>query len=355
MSEIENNLKAKIANMQDQRFRRSYDNTMGVAGEAFEMKTPREPNMELSGRNRGRGVAPGYKYSQEELQAAMDASNTENMIGYSIFDEVLRMTGNPRMATQAMNVAGFMPGVGTAMGAEDAYDAARAIPDAYAMNGMPGVLGKVGQVALGAGDAALSLAPLFKPIFKGARKLPSMMRKPSEAPQASIDFGFDDYLNLVNPGQKKIDQNVRPNLRMGDMYGMLPRNAELVGSNNQTKFFRGPDGSYYATAFNSDLNEEDVVGFIKNYGNETELAVVSEMQNQGIGSELQYLFRRENLDAPSGGLTEAGARSLERTYDRLFDEGSFEGFQGAAQPAANVARPVFKELEQYFRREGKMQ
>jgi len=36
---------------------------------------------------------------------------------------------------------------------------------------------------------------------------------------------------------------------------------------------------------------------------------------------LQYLFRSENPDAPTGGLTEAGERSLERTYDRLFDAG----------------------------------
>ena len=156
MSELENNLKAKIANLQEQKFRRQYDNVMGVEGEAFEMNTPRELNMELSGRNRGRAVAPGYKYSTDQLQAAMDASNTENMIGYSIFDEVLRRTGNPQMATQAMNAAAFVPGLGTAMGLEDAYDAARNIPDAYAMNGVPGVLGQVGQIALGAGDAALS-------------------------------------------------------------------------------------------------------------------------------------------------------------------------------------------------------
>ena len=167
MSELENNLKAKIANLQEQKFRRQYDNVMGVDGEAFEMKTPRELNMELSGRNRGRAVAPGYKYSTDQLQAAMDASNTENMIGYSIFDEVLRRTGNPQMATQAMNAAAFVPGLGTAMGLEDAYDAARNIPDAYAMNGVPGVLGQVGQIALGAGDAALSLAPFAKPVVKG--------------------------------------------------------------------------------------------------------------------------------------------------------------------------------------------
>ena len=168
MSELENSLKAKIANLQEQKFRRQYDNVMGVDGEAFEMIEPQEANMDLSGRNRGRGVDARYKFSQEELQKAMDASNTDNMIGYNIFDFVLQNTGNPRVARQVMNVASWMPGVGTAMGIEDAYDAARNIPDAYAMNGVPGVLGQLGNVALGAGDAALSLAPFAKPVVKGA-------------------------------------------------------------------------------------------------------------------------------------------------------------------------------------------
>ena len=168
MSDKIANIKNKVAGLKDQQVRRKYDITMGVDGEAFAMNTPREPNMELSGRNRGRGVPPGYKYSQEELQAALDASDTENRIGGSIFDYVLRNTGDPRMATQAMNAAAFMPGVGTAMGAEDAYDAARNIPDAYRFNGIPGVLGQLGTVALGAGDAALSLAPFAKPVIKGA-------------------------------------------------------------------------------------------------------------------------------------------------------------------------------------------
>ena len=170
MSDKIANIRNKVAALKDQQIRREYDNTMGVAGEAFEMNTPRELNMELSGRNRGRAVAPGYKYSTDQLQAAMDASNTENMIGYSIFDEVLRRTGNPTLATTAMNAAAFVPGLGTAMGVEDAYDAARYIPDAYAMNGVPGVLGQVGQVALGNGDAAISLAPVVRPIMKGAAK-----------------------------------------------------------------------------------------------------------------------------------------------------------------------------------------
>jgi hypothetical protein len=168
MSDKIANIKNKVAGLKEQQVRRKYDLTMGVDGEAFEMIEPREPNMVLSGRNRGRGVDGRYKFSQEELQKALKASDTENRIGSSIFDFVLQNTGNPRVARQVMNVAGFMPGVGTAMGGEDAYDAARNIPDAYRFNGIPGVLGQLGTVALGAGDAALSLAPFAKPVVKGA-------------------------------------------------------------------------------------------------------------------------------------------------------------------------------------------
>jgi len=180
MSDKIANIRNKVAGLKDQQVRRKYDIELGVDGEAFEMIEPREANMELSGRNRGRGVDARYKFSQEELQKAMDASNTDNMIGYNIFDYVLQKTGNPRVARQVMNVAGFMPVVGTAMGVEDAYDSARNIPDAYAMNGMPGVLGQLGNVALGAGDAALSLAPFAKPVVKGAANAAKPMFKELE-------------------------------------------------------------------------------------------------------------------------------------------------------------------------------
>ena len=133
--------------------------------------------------------------------------------------------------------------------------------------------------------------------------------------------GFEGYLSRVNPSGKRIAAEDRPNLMMGDMYGMLPRGSDAVGESGDVTFFRSPDGDYYATAYNPDVGEQDVVGYITNRGDSTELQVVAEMQGQGIGGELQYLFRSENPDAPTGGLTEAGERALERTYDRLFDEG----------------------------------
>jgi len=103
---------------------------------------------------------------------------------------------------------------------------------------------------------------------------------------------------------------------------MLPRNAEFISEKDGVTFHRSSDGSYYATAFNPDLGEEDVVGYIMDRGASTELQVVSEMQKQGIGGELQYLFRTEFPDAQSGGLTEAGEGLLKKTFGRMRDENS---------------------------------
>ena len=153
--------------------------------------------------------------------------------------------------------------------------------------------------------------------------------------------GFEGYLSRVNPSGKRIAAEDRPNLMMGDMYGMLPRGSDVVGERGDVTFYRSPDGDYYATAYNPDVGEQDVVGYITDRGDSTELQVVAEMQGQGIGGELQYLFRSENPDAPTGGLTEAGERSLERTYDRLFDEGLV---------SANASKPIgLRVLEQQAR------
>jgi GNAT superfamily N-acetyltransferase len=153
----------------------------------------------------------------------------------------------------------------------------------------------------------------------------TMYREP--APQGLLDdvasgpSGFADYLKRVNPRGVRVAAEDRPNLMMGDMYGMLPSNAKRVGKQGDVSFYRGPDGDFYATAFNPDVGEQDVVGYIMPRGDMTELAVVSEMQGKGVGGELQYLFRKENPNAPTGGLTEAGEKALRKTYERLSSEG----------------------------------
>jgi len=50
---------------------------------------------------------------------------------------------------------------------------------------------------------------------------------------------------------------------------------------------------------------------------------------------LQYLFRKENPNAPTGGLTEAGEKSLQKTYKRLSDEGVLSMI-----PAPTTSRPL---------------
>ena len=251
------------------------------------------------------------------------------MAAKEIYDEATSENPNWAMvgALGGAAVLGLFPGIGDAAakavksGARGLLDTAKRVevdPDA-----MGSLLGNVRlKPKADAGDVA-------KPTAAELRRQANIQRfgyDPSEAsaPQSRAaieDAGFESYLKQVNPGGKRIAAEDRPNLAMGDMYGMLPKGSEVVGSNNGVTFHRGSDGNYYATAFNPDVGEEDVIGYITNRGDGTELAVVQEMQGKGVGGELQYLFRNENPNAPTGGLTEAGEASLSKTYQRLAQEG----------------------------------
>lgn len=143
--------------------------------------------------------------------------------------------------------------------------------------------------------------------------------------------GFEGYLDRVNPGRKRVEEGERPNLGMGDMFGMAPKGAKEIGTPielddlGSVRFVQGKDGDVYALGFNPDLGEEDVLGYAMRRGDGVELHVVSEAQGRGIGSELQYHFRKADPEAPSGGLTEGGERTLRRTFERLQSEGVIKG------------------------------
>lgn len=137
---------------------------------------------------------------------------------------------------------------------------------------------------------------------------------------------FDEYVQVVNPGNISISARDRPNLGMGDMYGMLPKGSRRVeiidgGELGPISIMRGSDGAYYATGKNPDIMETDVFGYAMPRGDMLELAVVNEAQNKGIGSALQYHLRKEQPYHLSGGLTEQGKSALRRTYERLVKEG----------------------------------
>lgn len=214
------------------------------------------------------------------------------------------------------------------------------VPAASAM--MEGLLG-FSPARQAAGDMATQFARSESGALPGGGPgrppltFDDVARAMQEAP-APAQSGFQNYLERVNPSGTRIAAEDRPNLMMGDMYGMLPRGARRVGRQGDVTFHRGPEGDFYATAFNPDVGEQDVVGYIMPRGDMTELAVVGEMQGKGVGSELQYLFRKENPDAPTGGLTEAGERSLRRTYDRLVSEGIVQPASAPKTAPLDVSR-----------------
>ena len=135
------------------------------------------------------------------------------------------------------------------------------------------------------------------------------------------DMDEDEYIRAINPQGTRIASEARPNLGMGDMYGMAPRNASEImtqelPSGELVRYVEGGDG-VYALGYNPDLGEEDVIGYMLGGGDSSELAVVDQMQGQGIGGNLSYLYRSQNPMAQSGGFTEAGEGAARKTYRRI--------------------------------------
>lgn len=223
--------------------------------------------------------------------------------GETSIDQLSRMGRaiDPMRFISERDVAAFLPGAGMVEGYEQMGSAARRFREGD-------YLGAAGDYALGAFNSVSDVIPVLAAV-------PPVTRRPANA---------DEYIQMVSGG-KRIAAADRPNLGMGDMYGMAPRGARPVARLDGGEL--GPvrivqDGTdFYALARNPDLGETDVVGYIVRRGDETELAVVNEAQGRGIGSELSYLYRRNDPMAPSGGFTEAGERAARRTYERLVREG----------------------------------
>ena len=188
------------------------------------------------------------------------------------------------------------------------------------------------------------------------RRLANIQRfgyDPEEQP-APASGGFDAYLSTVNPSGKRIQSENRPNLRMGDMYGMLPKSAQKVSSVGDVDILRDGD-DFYAVAYNPDVGEMDVVGYAQRGEGETDLMVVQEMQGKGVGGELQYQYRSANPTAPTGGLTEAGEGLLRNTYGRLRDDGTVNA-NASAPVGLLAAQPSTEdELRQYLMQRGLLQ
>lgn len=156
--------------------------------------------------------------------------------------------------------------------------------------------------------ALLSAAKTAKQIVESSGDIPSRLRY----------GGADNYISAINPEANRVVDSMT--LRMGDMSGMLPPTAKKVKTENGINYYQDGD-DFFATAYNPDIGEEDVIGYHLAKEDSSDLQVVEEMQGLGVGGELSYMFRKNNPEAPTGGLTEAGEKTARRTYERLREEG----------------------------------
>ena len=152
---------------------------------------------------------------------------------------------------------------------------------------------------------------------------------------------FQQYVKSIDKYDNIVD--ARPNFDVGDLQGILPNNAQLVKTNNNYKFYRDKDGSFYATDENN-----NVLGYAlnktTNSGSYIDLQVGNSAQKQGLGSELQFLIRSENPYAQSGGLTSDGIKSLQKTYNRMINEGVIQPQELMPTSAVDDAVDAAEEL-----------
>ena len=80
----------------------------------------------------------------------------------------------------------------------------------------------------------------------------------------------DRYIATINPTGRRIDNPTE--LSRGDMYGMLPSNAQVIKQTDDITFYE-KDGNFYATQYNPDVGEQDVMAH-NAAGDETDLSVV---------------------------------------------------------------------------------
>lgn len=128
----------------------------------------------------------------------------------------------------------------------------------------------------------------------------------------------DNYIKSINPTANRVVDSMP--LRFGDMEGMAPKTAKVIGEKDGVKYMQDGD-DFYAMAVNPNTNEMDVVGYHLAKDGASDLQVVEEMRGKGVGGELSYLFRKNNPEAPTGGLTEAGEKTARKAYERLKNEG----------------------------------
>ena len=133
-------------------------------------------------------------------------------------------------------------------------------------------------------------------------------------------FDEDAYIKLINPlGERVViadtgDIKVIKTVDDINEYTDVPFGVEKVDEINGIEYYRW-ENNFYAY----DKDEGWLVGYQRRNEDGTELLVAEEYRGQGIGSELNFMYRSQDPKAPSGGLTEAGEAIARKTYQRFND------------------------------------
>lgn len=122
---------------------------------------------------------------------------------------------------------------------------------------------------------------------------------------------------VTSLNEKEINPKDRPTLRIGDLEGMDEGSKKfkiITTKDGETiTLKKNKYGEIYAVN-----SEKEVVGFATKLSyTETDLSVVTEYQQKGIGTELLVEFKKLNPEHETGGLTPLGKKTLEAANRKI--------------------------------------
>ena len=134
----------------------------------------------------------------------------------------------------------------------------------------------------------------------------------------------EEYIKAINPGNYRIKPSDRPTVYSADIEGMYSPNAKIISKGKDEAgnliVIRREDDSYYA-----EVNGRPA-GYALELGDgSVDVTVAVEFQGHGIGTELDYLFRKDFPMRLSGGMTLAGERTVRRVHKKFVEQALSEG------------------------------
>ncbi|MCB7129171.1 MAG: hypothetical protein J3T61_06515, partial [Candidatus Brocadiales bacterium] len=145
----------------------------------------------------------------------------------------------------------------------------------------------------------------------------------AEAAKEPWEMTQEEYVSLINPSNYRIPPEGRPVIYSADIEGMYPPDAPIISKGRDKAgvevVIRKHNNSYFAEV------KGKPAGYALELGEGVDVTVAEEFQGHGIGTELDYLLRKDFPTRESGGLTETGEKTVRRVHKRFVEESLSEG------------------------------